>query len=48
LVMAAASTMPMGRAADAVEIARVVAFLLGGESSFVTGGVYTVDGGFLC
>jgi NAD(P)-dependent dehydrogenase (short-subunit alcohol dehydrogenase family) len=48
LVMSFASTIPMVRAADAVEIARVIAFLLGEESSFVTGSVYTADGGFSC
>jgi NAD(P)-dependent dehydrogenase (short-subunit alcohol dehydrogenase family) len=46
--MSFASTIPMARAADAVEIARVIAFLLGDESSFVTGSVYTADGGFSC
>jgi NAD(P)-dependent dehydrogenase (short-subunit alcohol dehydrogenase family) len=48
LVMSFASTIPMARAADAVEIARVIAFLLGEESSLVTGSVYTADGGFSC
>lgn len=48
LVMSFASTIPMARAADAVEIARLIAFLLGDESSFVTGSVYTADGGFSC
>jgi NAD(P)-dependent dehydrogenase (short-subunit alcohol dehydrogenase family) len=48
LVMSFASTIPMARAADAVEVAKVIAFLLGDESSFVTGSVYTADGGFSC
>ncbi len=28
------------------EVARLVAFLLGGESSYITGACYTVDGGY--
>ncbi|KAF2245902.1 NAD(P)-binding protein [Trematosphaeria pertusa] len=36
------------RMADAEEIARVNAFLLSGESSFVTGAVYVADGGQVC
>jgi NAD(P)-dependent dehydrogenase (short-subunit alcohol dehydrogenase family) len=47
-VMASAAAKPMARAADPVEIAKVIAFLLGEESSFVTGSVYTVDGGYSC
>lgn len=35
----------LGRMGEAEEVARVVCFLLGDESSFVTGAVWTVDGG---
>lgn len=38
---------PMGRRADVSEIAGVVAFLAGPDSSFVTGAEIVVDGGFL-
>jgi len=38
---------PLGRIATAREIAEVVAFLAHGSSSFVTGAVWTVDGGLL-
>lgn len=37
----------LGRIAQPVEIARVVAFLLSDEASFVTGATWTVDGGLL-
>lgn len=38
---------PLGRIAQPSEIAEVVAFLLHEHSSFVTGAVWTVDGGLL-
>ncbi|KAK3066847.1 hypothetical protein LTR53_016630 [Teratosphaeriaceae sp. CCFEE 6253] len=38
--------MPIARKAEAGEVAGVIAFLLGGESSFVTGAIYSVDGGW--
>ena len=42
------SHLPIDRPADASELAKVIQFLLGSSSSFVTGSVYTVDGGFIC
>jgi NAD(P)-dependent dehydrogenase (short-subunit alcohol dehydrogenase family) len=42
---AAAGLQPIGRQAQAEEIARVVAFLVSDASSFMTGAVVPVDGG---
>ena len=39
------SAIPMGRLGQASEVARVVKFLLEDESSYITGAVYTVNGG---
>jgi NAD(P)-dependent dehydrogenase (short-subunit alcohol dehydrogenase family) len=38
---------PLGRIAEPAEIAEVICFLAHERASFVTGGVYTVDGGLL-
>jgi len=37
--------IPMGRAADAPEIANVIAFLASDEASYVTGAIWYADGG---
>lgn len=39
---------PMGRIGKPEEIARSVAFLLSDESSFTTGSLFAVDGGYVC
>lgn len=37
---------PIGRIAEAAEVASAIAFLLGSDSSFVTGAALAVDGGY--
>ncbi|MBQ9479417.1 MAG: SDR family oxidoreductase, partial [Selenomonadaceae bacterium] len=40
-----ASVYPMGRIADADEIANAICFLASSKASFITGAVLNVDGG---
>jgi NAD(P)-dependent dehydrogenase (short-subunit alcohol dehydrogenase family) len=42
-----AKMQPLGRLADADDIARAIAFLVSDQARFITGSVYPVDGGFL-
>jgi NAD(P)-dependent dehydrogenase (short-subunit alcohol dehydrogenase family) len=42
------TVQPMGRIAKPEEIAKSVAFLLSDESSFTTGSLFAVDGGYTC
>ena len=39
------SGIPMGRVADAFEVARAALFLVSDEASYITGAVLPVDGG---
>jgi NAD(P)-dependent dehydrogenase (short-subunit alcohol dehydrogenase family) len=41
-----AASLPLGRQADPAEVAATALFLASPESSFTTGAVYAVDGGF--
>jgi NAD(P)-dependent dehydrogenase (short-subunit alcohol dehydrogenase family) len=41
-----AATVPMGRLAEPVEIARVVLFLASDAASYMTGSLVTVDAGY--
>jgi len=40
-------SIPIGRAAQADEIAAVIEFLLSDQASYVVGSIYTADGGFI-
>ncbi len=42
-----ARSIPIGRAAQADEIAAIIEFLLSNQASYVVGSLYTVDGGFV-
>lgn len=39
---------PLGRAGQPEEVAKLIAFLLSDELSYITGAVPTIDGGLLC
>lgn len=43
----AKSMVPFGRLGDPLELARVIAFLLSDEASFISGSTYVVDGAWI-
>ena len=40
-----AQSMPLGRYGEPEEVAALVAFLFSDDASFISAGIYTVDGG---
>jgi len=42
------NSQPIKRLGEPIEIARVVAFMLSDEASFMTGSLVSVDGGYVC
>jgi NAD(P)-dependent dehydrogenase (short-subunit alcohol dehydrogenase family) len=46
LIAGVKAATPLGRIADPAEVARVAVFLAGDDSSFMTGAVVSVDGGY--
>jgi NAD(P)-dependent dehydrogenase (short-subunit alcohol dehydrogenase family) len=40
-----AGTIPLRRYGDPEEVAALVAFLCSADANYITGGIYTVDGG---
>ncbi len=45
--LARAASIPMGRLGDPIELGSLVAFLASERASYITGGVYQVDGGII-
>lgn len=43
-----AVSVPLGRQGAAGECASLIAFLLGDESTYITGATYSIDGGWNC
>lgn len=42
------STIPLRRAGEPEEVAKLIAFLLSEESSYITGNAISIDGGWNC